>query len=335
MPHASPFHASALPEADPFPASARVSSYVALPSHEQVLAYLLAKLIEQPGIVELSGPPGVGKSILMRVLAERLAARFIAIHVPIPTLRPQELATWIQREGTGRGSRRRPLRIVEALWNRFRTASLPRLLLVEDAQELPQGSGDWIDTYCSEHGARAVLAFTEEIGDRPSTARRDFLEPLELPEIEDYVASHLQRSHAPPEVRRLFEGDAAPSLAQRSRGVPRAIHRLADQRLLSLAAFSRGEAPPAVSEPAEPEEEAAGAAESRRARGYFVGGVLGALFLASLTLSVPSRLADGPERPPPVEPAPVPTGLERDPVAPQRELVTASRGEPAAARSTR
>lgn len=325
--HSSP------PADDPFPASARLGSYVALPSREQVLAYLSAKLTEAPGVVELCGPAGVGKSLLMRVLAERLGERFVAIHVPIPTLPPDELATWVRREGGGPGPGR-PDRILQRLWNRIRTRSLPRLLLVDDAQELPEESVDWITAWCTENGACAVLAFTEEFGTRQSSAQRAFLEPLDLSEVAGYVECHLQRSGAPPEIRRLFEGDAGHSLALGSRGIPRAIHRLADERLLALAALNRGDVPSSAFPPPRqrprPDAQTPAATRprtgARGTRGYFMAGVASALFLGSLTLSVPSPLADGPERPPALLP-------RAEPSLVSFELVSAAPAEPAASRS--
>lgn len=231
MPRRPRIHARSLPEVDAFPASARLRSYVPLPSQEQVLAYLRAKLVEQPGIVELSGPSGVGKSLLMRVVAERLAERFVRVRAPIPTFPPDQFATWVA--GASRGPHAwRPAR----LWKRWRQRSLPRLLLVEDAQELPEATRAWIESWCAESGGRAVLAFTEELGARQSSARRVFLEPLELSEIAAYVENHLEQIDAPAEIRELFRGERAHSLALGSRGIPRAIHRLADERLLALAA---------------------------------------------------------------------------------------------------
>ena len=286
------------PADDPFPASPQLASYVPLPSREQVAAYVSAKLTEAPGVVELSGPSGVGKSLLMRVLAERLRERFAAIHVPIPTLTPDELATWVRQEGGGRDT------LVDRRQSEARPRALPKLLLVEDAQELPQESADWIETWCAATNARALLAFTEEIGARRSSARRAFVEPLELREIAPYVESHLQRSGAPREIRQLFAGEGAHTLALRSRGIPRAIHRLADQRLMALAAMNRGAMPPSPFSPpprrrpdAHPAATTKPLVAPRAARGYFLAGVASALFLGSLTLSVPSPLADGPERP--------------------------------------
>lgn len=283
-----------LPEVDPFPASPCVSSYVAVPSHEQVLAYLEAKLCEAPGVVELCGTGGVGKSLLMRVLAQRLRERFQAVHVPIPTLTAAELGTWVARSAA-------PARALDprVWWRRRRRVALPQLLLVEDAQRLSPDARDWFDRFCADHGARAVLAFTEELRARPAEARRTFVEPLGLGEVGEYVARHLQRCGAGPDIRRLFEGQAAQTLALASRGIPRAIHRIADERLLALAALSR--IPPGVRPKAPPRGSARpGAGETRRrARGDLMAGVSAALFLGSLMLSVPSPLTDGPPRPAP------------------------------------
>ncbi len=289
----SQFPAPSIPEVDAFPASARLQSYVPLPSREQVAAYLSAKLLDEPGVVELSGISGVGKSLMMRVVAQRLAHRFVAIRVPIPTLSPDEFATWIDRATHGQGTWR-----PRDLWQRLRTRGRPRLLLVEDAQELPSETAAWIVQWCQERDGRALLAYTEELGSRSSSSRRAFLEPLELSEIGAYVESHLTRIDAPPEVRRLFQGEAAHSLALRSGGIPRNIHRLADERLLALAALRSDTLAATAALGDEPRR------TDKRARGDLLGGVSGALFLASLTMSVPSPLSDGPELPPPSRPRP-------------------------------
>lgn len=271
-----------LPEFDPFPASPRVSSYVAVPSHEQVLAYLEAKLRAEPGVVELSGAGGVGKSLLMRVLAHRFGERFETVHVPIPTLSPSEFATWVEHSGIPES--RLDLR---GWWRHWRRRETPRLLLVEDAQHLSEETRAWIEAYCTERDARAVLAYTEELRARPAEARRTFVEPLGIGEVEAYVECHLQQSGASLEVRQLFEGEAAHTLALQSRGIPRAIHRIADERLLALAALAR----PEESTPPDPE---LNPPKHRRSRGDFMAGVCGALFLGSLMLSVPSPLSETP-----------------------------------------
>ena len=309
---------ASLVRGDPFPASPRVSSYVPLASHEQVLSYLAAKVVEAPGVVELSGSSGVGKSLLMRVLAQRLADRFRAVHVPIPSLSVSELATWVENQ-ENRGAWH-PGRML----GRLRAGQLPRVLFVEDAQLLSEEARRWIEGYCDAHDARAVLALTEEVPERSASTRRAFLEPLELSDVDAYLEAHLAASGAAPEVLHLFRGEAGRSLALQSRGVPRAIHRLADERLLALAALRRApaDAPAAVPErphtptsrpprPPLPTAQRAAARQRRRLRrhrrdrGYFLAGVAVALFMASLTFSVPSPLADGPARPAPLaNPAP-------------------------------
>jgi len=86
---------STVAASDPFESTANPARYVPRPATERVLRTIEQALEDQAGPVALTGPTGLGKTMLLHVLAERLAGRFRIVRVPYPALSGPELCRWV------------------------------------------------------------------------------------------------------------------------------------------------------------------------------------------------------------------------------------------------
>ncbi len=299
---------------DPFPAAPSVAAYIPRPATEQLLAYLEAKLLAGPCLVDLEGPPGVGKTLLLRLVARRTSTRLTPVHVPYSALAALELARWVLH-ACGESATDDAIASFDALAARTRLARRPLLLLVDEANHLPPETERWLAARCEEpYGMRAVFAFASRSPARDPKRLRVFAEPLALAEVIPYVRAQLARAGAAAEVRASFSGEALQALALASEGLPRQIQRLADASILARA---RGTAalPPRAASPARSVPAASSAprsatearetahkrppelpAHARRAT-HLAPAAAGALFLVPLLLALPGQLGDAPRAP--------------------------------------
>ncbi|MBW2399119.1 MAG: AAA family ATPase, partial [Deltaproteobacteria bacterium] len=146
-------------DAEPFEQTTRPAAYVPRPETEQLLDHLQTwALSGSTASIRLTGAAGMGKSLLLRVLAMRTAGQPTAVHVPYPNLMPDDLATWvIEAIGEQRG-RDSQAQLVAAAKQRATSGGL--LLLIDDAERLPTQTRDALDLWFqrSEGSLRSVRA---------------------------------------------------------------------------------------------------------------------------------------------------------------------------------
>lgn len=234
-------HPEELPDA--FPAAPRLDAYVPRRSTEETLTYLEAKVTGGPGWYELSGPPGVGKTLLLRLLGRRLAFRATPVYLPYPMLDARDVARWVLRAleaPVGASARASLVAQADALAE----ADHPLVLLIDDAQLLPEDTAGWLAGLTGDEARLRLVAAVNEGGPRsPSRAdARAFAEPLGLEEVVPYVEAHLARVGASDPLRALFGGERMQALALESEGNPRRIQRLADARIVRALQWADGRA---------------------------------------------------------------------------------------------
>jgi type II secretory pathway predicted ATPase ExeA len=83
---------------DPFANTADPAAYVPRTATEGVLVRLEMALREGVRVICLHGPAGAGKTLLLRVLEERIEDDFESIRVPFPTLDPDDFCEWALAE---------------------------------------------------------------------------------------------------------------------------------------------------------------------------------------------------------------------------------------------
>ena len=137
---------------DPFALTSDLDRYVARPACEAALAEL-ERLVRSGPIVALSGPPGIGKTLLLRVLERRLAGSLRSVYVPYGALEFTELCQLVVGllELPCAGARD-PEAELAAQVRRAAARGEPLLLLLDDANAIPLAT------------LRALVSFTRSLG---------------------------------------------------------------------------------------------------------------------------------------------------------------------------
>lgn len=236
----------------PFGETVDPATYVPLPSRDAVVRRLRYALEHSQGPAVVFGPPGSGKTLISRVLADQLATT--AAFLTFPAMPTAELLDYLAEElGAGarptahEGSIITPLR---RLRQRLSTASArgQRPLVVVDEAHLIDDLSTF-ETFQSllniaslgppdlmllfVGGAEVLLALPEGLADR--LAARCLLGALTEQESGGYLQGRLAAAGA---TSPLFTPEAVQALHRAAEGLPRRLNRLADLAL--LIAFAEG-----------------------------------------------------------------------------------------------
>ncbi|HHM06354.1 MAG TPA: hypothetical protein ENJ19_11540 [Gammaproteobacteria bacterium] len=205
------------------------------------------------GFAKVSGEIGSGKTMLCRMLGERLRNQATVLYLPHPTLSPDELLRTLARElklPLNAATLRYELlgALHDALIARHRDGQNV-VVLVEESQGMPQETLEELRLLSNLETQRATLLQVVLFG-QPELdlrlARSDLqavrariihgftLPPLTASEIRDYVAFRLAQAGHRGEG--LFSDHALRVLSRASRGVMRRINVLAHKALLAAYA---------------------------------------------------------------------------------------------------
>ena len=122
--------------ADAFATTANVALYVQRDATEQALFELVRSVREEGRCAALLGPPGLGKTLLLHLLAERVSDSFDPVYVANGAMAPPELCAWVL------GHRELPeadvpmAALIEHARER-QAAGRPLLLLLDDVGAIP------------------------------------------------------------------------------------------------------------------------------------------------------------------------------------------------------
>jgi type II secretory pathway predicted ATPase ExeA len=222
-----------LARGDCFPATADPAAYVALPAAERALAALRQAVLERRTAALLGGP-GVGKTLLLRVLGAQLADRLDPVYAPYAKLPQSELcALLLGLLGHAGGEHPEGELLALAAARRARGRAL--LLLVDDAGSMPEQTARGLAglVAVSHGGLRLVVAAAEEaramalleaVGPGVDVARLP--EHMDAGETGHYVRRHVARALGPEAARAVDSGTVA-AIHRASQGVPRDVHRTA------------------------------------------------------------------------------------------------------------
>lgn len=225
---------------DPFAMAASAASYVPRRATEEAFAALTAALAEGVRIVVLSGPPGLGKSVLLRRLEAGGSPRRALVSLPYAALPARDLAAWalgvLGKSGDGEPLRR----LADAA-----RESGEMVLVLDEGSAIPPEAARELAYLVGDPGSalRLVVAMTEDakseavraaLGGSEKSIR--LVEPMDAAETASYLATRLERAGVPPDLRGRFDATILEALHRFSRGVPRVLHRLAGEVLRRGAA---------------------------------------------------------------------------------------------------
>ena len=246
-----------------FPPTANPAGYVASAGSERALAALERWALASPRpVCVLRGPPGMGKTLLLKLFAARARDRFETAFVPHPDCNPKALCRAVLgalgAEPTG-DLRAGLLRALRAR----RPDGAALLIAIDEADYLPPETATWlVDLVGASGGAlRALLALTdgaeraeleEALGGKGDTVTLDAA--MSRRELEAYVHAELERAGVDRSICARFDPTALAELHARSGGVPGALRREA-ARIVFRAELARG----APAAPRAPARETAGA----------------------------------------------------------------------------
>jgi len=235
---------SALPEppsaSEPAPLAATTASpfarvpdpraYVPRPACEEALTGLRGALAEGARTVVLEGPPGIGKSLLLRVLESRVDGRFEVVRLPLARVGFDQLAAIALASLDPRSAARPAVRLDEAA-RRLRTVGKVLVVAVDDAARLPPDVAEALARALrAGRGALRVVLAVATGAARPrlpgGTRTIRLAQPMSELETARYVEARIARDGAPA-LARAFPPAVVAELHARSGGVPGPLHELA------------------------------------------------------------------------------------------------------------
>lgn len=226
---------------DPFSVTSDPRCYVPRSASEDALASLELSVRGGRCCTVLSGPPGIGKTMIVRVLAERLADVSRCVYLPYASLGIDDLCRWVlgllEAEPTSRPAGEALLEAAR------RQAALGRalVLILDDASALPAETARALLALCDRargalrlvvvpvddgRAGRVVAALGEGVREVRFSAH------LDLEETAAYVRARLAFAGASASDRARFDSATLRRIWQEAGGVPRLVHRFATDVLL-------------------------------------------------------------------------------------------------------
>jgi hypothetical protein len=189
-------------------------------------------------VMALSGPGGLGKTMVLRVLEQRLAGQARALHLPYAALSTEDLVAWV----LGLLGHESAIEGPEAALREFAAAGPPLVLLLDDASALPpETARDLVSWARSFEGALrlVIVPVDDDRAGRVLAALGDDVldirlrEPMSEVECRRYIAGRLDQLADPGDVLALLSEDRMAWLFRESAGNPRVLHGLATWLLYS------------------------------------------------------------------------------------------------------
>jgi len=219
------------------------------------LEALVYAVLHDEGIVKVSGEIGSGKTMLCRVLMERLPREVETVFLANPSYSRAEILLAIAQElgiAPAAGSAGPALRELQEQLIRLHAGGKRVVILIDEAHAMPEETLEQVRLLSNLETSRSKLLqmvlfgqpeldealakpSMRQLKDRITHSFR--MRPLSVDEVSKYLSFRMRAAgYRGPD---LFEADAAAAIARASGGLTRRINVLADKAL--LAAFSGGE----------------------------------------------------------------------------------------------
>jgi type II secretory pathway predicted ATPase ExeA len=221
---------------DPFALTCDPRRYVARPACEAALAQLEAALTAGR-VGALAGPPGIGKTQLLRVLEARLAGGARSVFVPYGALDPGDFCRLVLGLlGRGASADPDPERALADEARRSAAVGRPLLLLLDDAQAIPLATVRRLAALAERLGGalRLLAAIADDaraagalaaLGREVEHVR--LASAMSEDETTRYVAARLAHAVMPEDALARLDPETVRWLHRESGGIPRRIHQIA------------------------------------------------------------------------------------------------------------
>ncbi|MBW2399330.1 MAG: AAA family ATPase [Deltaproteobacteria bacterium] len=229
---------------DPFGAAVMPSLYVAREATERVLAELLAcgRATARPAVI--LGPPGIGKSLLLQLVAERLEGNGSKVFLAYPGLDTEGLCAWIldRLEGPRFDD---PVFAFEAYLCHLREIDSSLLLLIDDMSAMPLATVRWLGRRAlnSKGELRVIASVLDDLRSQerivplgPACETILLEAPMKLSESTKYLRERLHHAGASEATGARFDSDTIAELHRCSGGNPREFNSAAAMFLTALPA---------------------------------------------------------------------------------------------------
>jgi len=221
--------------ASPFGETANPDEYVPRDATEAALR-ALERLVSQARLAALISAPGLGKTLLLHLLARRLGYRLRFLYVPYGAMSLDELCAWAlgRLEEPAEGDPAEALLRCATAWRSQGGSAL--VLLIDDASSLSLETARLLGLYVRSSGdaLRLVLAAADDAVSSRAVAAvdRNLVEvrlrsPMSPAETRRYVQSRLERVEVSQAVRSRFDTAALERIYHLSGGIPRLVNEVA------------------------------------------------------------------------------------------------------------
>jgi type II secretory pathway predicted ATPase ExeA len=213
----------------PFDGTPDPDAYVPRDSTDRCLSELEDWALRRgPAVALLSGPSGLGKTLMLRMLETRARGLFQCVYLGNPTFGPREFCISVL-DALKMAHGDQPEATLREVIDGIDPEGSPILLLIDDVELLPSATEAWLHDAAVEFGHRlmAVMAVVDEsrcerlLAKFGRVARRISLDtPMRRRETANLIRSALARTDLPPEQVDTFDELAIDQIHQRAEGVP-------------------------------------------------------------------------------------------------------------------
>ena len=240
----------------PFALTPNTRYFLRARSHNDALELLLVALREREGFIKITGEVGTGKTLLCRLLLNKLEKRAYTAYIPNPSLTPETLYAAVAEElGVDVSACANTHQILKTLNERLIALTMQKrrvILVIDEAQAMPEETIEALRLLTnleteSTRLLQVVLFGQPELDEllhrkslRQLRQRITFqyeLAPLDKVLVAQYLRHRL--AQAGYNGGDLFSSAATRLIARASGGIPRLVNIIAHKSL--LAAWGRGE----------------------------------------------------------------------------------------------
>ncbi|HEX9814280.1 MAG TPA: AAA family ATPase [Myxococcota bacterium] len=220
---------------DPFAITPDPNFYVPRAATEIARKELLRSACNPTKTSALIGPAGLGKTLLLQLLAEEVPEDLQTVYLPYAVLPAGELCAWALGL-LGLPTAADPIGALKAYSRELRAQGSSLLMLIDDAGSMPVATARWAGDLVQDSGGGvrlAIAASDNATGNRTIAAigsNFDIVhldDPMTESETSKYIEGRLALARVPDSIRARFDGHTVRFLHRISAGIPRRLHSAA------------------------------------------------------------------------------------------------------------